>query len=463
MIRETEQLKSSVKEKWNIVGELEIDETTWSKIFDEASGKFFNRIWTSPFIAAMTKETGCIVNFKGNDILPKGSKVVKSISLRGYCKHENCRSYRLEWIPDRSVSSKKFSIKSNQTEKNHPTQLTGWCNGLARQELKEKSLGAYPKGLFNEKMNSIDMSLVKKENNLQGLLSYDSYRKVRSEKLNENRGAIDDVADVKLMRQKSIQNKEDQYIHEILDPFGVYLYSQAQFNILKQEIKKRSDEFEVVMHIDSTGAVVRKPCESCNQLMYYAGIIKTKSAEYNNNNDYFPVFEMISSSHDVVAIGNWLRTTKERLGILEPWLDRVVTDMSFATINSLCDIFNHQSFIEYLNLTHKWMMNMDLFRNEKKSKTIISLCTSHLMKNLTRDIKNACKEEIVAKHIIEIFSSLFNIPSYELMRSVWRKLCVLLLSPIFTATVEKTLNLLVLTVTTEYKYDVKEVKLIESY
>lgn len=99
------------------------------------------------------------------------------------------------------------------------------------------------------------------------------------------------------------------------------------------------------MHFDSTGAVVRKPDKSCKQLYYYAGIIKTKTAECNDNNDFFPVFEMISSSHDVVAIGNWLRTTNERFGVVEPWLDRVVSDMSFATINSVCDIFNHQSFI----------------------------------------------------------------------------------------------------------------------
>lgn len=260
----------------------------------------------------MSEKTGCVVYFKGNDIQPRNSKDFKSITLRGYCAHQNCRSYRLEWFTDKSVRSKKFLIKSTDTEKNHPVELTRWCNGLDRLELKETALENYPKELFNKKMNSIDMTLVSAEKNLQGLLSYDSYRKVRSEKINENRASNDDIEDLKFNKNQAIKNQEEEYIHEILDPFAVYLYSASQFHVLKQEIKKRSEEFEVVLHLDATGAVVRKPNEICNQVYYYAGIIKTKSASYNDNYDLFPVFEMISSSHDVVAIGNWLRTTKER-------------------------------------------------------------------------------------------------------------------------------------------------------
>lgn len=353
--------------------------------------------------------------------------------------------------------AKKFIIKSTNVEKKHKVPLTKWCNGLSRIELKDKALSDFPKSLFNKKMNSIDMKLVKEEKNLQGLMSYDSYRKVRSEKLNENRADKDDLTDLKKNRDMTIKNKEEEYIHEILDPFAVYLYSKSQFMVLKKEIKKRDADFEVVMHMDATGAVVRKLTEGCNQIYYYVGIIKRKSANENDNHDLFPVFEMISSSHDVVAIGNWLRTTKERLAVTEHWLDRVVSDMSFATINSLCDIFNHMSFVEYLNMTHLWMNNQNMFKAEKGRKTIISLCSSHLMKNLTRDIKSSFKQERQAKHIIEIFSSLFNIPSYEIMKNVWSKLCVLLLSSTFTTSVEKTLNYLVLTVTAEYKYNEKEI------
>lgn len=80
------------------------------------------------------------------------------------------------------------------------------------------------------------------------------------------------------------------------------------------------------------------------------------------------------------------------------------------------------------------------------------------MKNLTRDIKSNFKQEGKAKHIIEIFSSLFNIPSYELMKEVWAKMCMLLLSPTFTSTVEKTLNYLVLTVTAEFKYADQDIR-----
>lgn len=77
------------------------------------------------------------------------------------------------------------------------------------------------------------------------------------------------------------------------------------------------------------------------------------------------------------------------------------------------------------------------------------------MKNLTRDIKSKFTQDIYgyAKHFIKIFSSLFNIPSYELIKNVWEKLCMLLFSPTVTPTVEKTVNFLVLTVTVEFKYE----------
>lgn len=263
-------------------------------------------------------------------------------------------------------------IKSTETEKNHTLSLTRWCHGLARKELKDTVLNQYPTDLFKKQMNSIDMELLKEENNLQGLPSYDSYRKVRSEKLNENRQSNDDIEDLKINRDQSIKNNEEEYIHEILDPFAVYLYSQSQFTILKQEIKKRKADFEIVLHIDATGAVVRKPYD-CSQIYYYVAIIKAKSAEFNDSFDFSPVMEMISSSHDVISIGNWLRTTKERVGHTEKWLDRVVSDMSFATINCLCDIFKQTNYIEYLNITHRWMINKDTFANEKKIKTVCAL------------------------------------------------------------------------------------------
>lgn len=62
-IRQNEQ--SRLKDKWKIIGEMEIDQETWKKIFNSESGSFFSRIWTSPFAEELSKMTGCVVNFKG--------------------------------------------------------------------------------------------------------------------------------------------------------------------------------------------------------------------------------------------------------------------------------------------------------------------------------------------------------------------------------------------------------------
>lgn len=125
--------------------------------------------------------------------------------------------------------------------------------------------------------------------------------------------------------------------------------------------------------------------------------------------------------------------------------------MSFATINSICDVYNKMTFVEYLQLTHQWMINPDKFNEDKKQITIITLCTSHLMKNLSRDIKSFFADSVHAKIIIEIFSSFFNINSFAAIKDVWRKLCFILKSKFTTTDTEKTMNYLILQITSLFK------------
>lgn len=56
---------------------------------------------------------------------------------------------------------------------------------------------------------------------------------------------------------------------------------------------------------------------------------------------------------------------------------------------------------------------------------------------------------------------MYPIPSYGLMKDVWEKLYFLLLSPTFTDSVQKTLNHLVLRVTTKFKWDDTEIKNVD--
>lgn len=43
-------------------------------------------------------------------------------------------------------------------------------------------------------------------------MSLDSYKKLRSEKLNKNKEDSDDIADLKVVRVKAIQNKEEEFL-----------------------------------------------------------------------------------------------------------------------------------------------------------------------------------------------------------------------------------------------------------
>lgn len=42
-----------------------------------------------------------------------------------------------------------------------------------------------------------------------------------------------------------------------------------------------------------------------------------------------------------------------------PICDNIVTDFSFALLNSITLSFNHMSLIEYLNLTYDWITKKD--------------------------------------------------------------------------------------------------------
>lgn len=132
--------------------------------------------------------------------------------------------------------------------------------------------------------------------------------------------------------------------------------------------------------------------------------------------------------------------------------------MSFATINSISDVYNKMTFIEYLNLTHTWCLSPKQFQLNKSNFTIISLCCSHLMKNLARDIKSYFTNGNHAKIIIEIFSTFFNIINYDVIKDVWKKLCVILKSPFSTSFVQKTLNYLLLQVSTVYKVNEEKIE-----
>lgn len=329
-----ERNKKSVPVNKNIEfiqeGELQIEPHLWKIIFDEKNGKFFPRIWTSTFAEKLATLTGCIIYFKGNDVLPRNSPKTKSISIRGYCKHENCRQYKLIWVPDPDSESKNFIIMTTLNPKQHFLDLTRWCNGLARTNLKEKSKLLYPEDMFKNELDNMDMELRTKEKNLQGLISKDSLRKVRSEQLCEKQMDKDDLIDLKIQKQLFISRNES-YIQEIIDPFIVYLYSDAQFDVLKKLVKERTDS-EIVVHIDSTGAVVRSPSSDCKMIYYYAVIITFKTSPGNNSKELYPIWEMISSEHGTAAIGNWLRTTKYKFNS-DLWFNRFVFKLSIYNLD----------------------------------------------------------------------------------------------------------------------------------
>lgn len=87
-------------------------------------------------------------------------------------------------------------------------------------------------------------------------------------------------------------------------PLRVFIYSDEQLEILMKTLSS----YEVTLHIDSTGTIIRRPDYCSKKVFYYAAVINT-----GFNNRICPILEMISCDHDAATIGSWLAAFKAYL------------------------------------------------------------------------------------------------------------------------------------------------------
>lgn len=101
-----------------------------------------------------------------------------------------------------------------------------------------------------------------------------------------------------------------------------------------------------------------------------------------------PVAEFVTTSNDQISIGNYLRELKMKLeiGTSKNVLPRIiVTDMGWALINAIMQVFNNCDMTGYL----EWCSDY-LFFDEKTSAemTIYYTCSTHFLKNMIRKAKS---------------------------------------------------------------------------
>jgi hypothetical protein len=110
-------------------------------------------------------------------------------------------------------------------------------------------------------------------------------------------------------------------------------------------------------------------------------------------------------------------------------VEEVVTDFSWAAINAICSAFNNLTVKKYLDTS------FDIITNEKheliETLTVIRLCTSHLTKNMKRDIILHFKNDDFFT-IASIIGSIFNIKTFEKLDDYIKDFLTILMSKFVT-------------------------------
>ncbi|CAF0932078.1 unnamed protein product [Brachionus calyciflorus] len=178
-------------------------------------------------------------------------------------------------------------------------------------------------------------------------------------------------------------------VHNVsIDPYGFFLMSEMQIDIWKQ-VKF----INPVWHFDSTGCI-HKDVESQKKPFLYSIVFHDIE-----NKNILPICEFISTDHTIRNISRFLKIFLDRLADFDNETEFkiapiIVTDFSWALINSVLNIFNKMEIIEYLEFSFKRIIeknNLDL----RKLTTRIYLCSTHFLKSLVKKVK---KFDISSKH-----------------------------------------------------------------
>jgi hypothetical protein len=125
-----------------------------------------------------------------------------------------------------------------------------------------------------------------------------------------------------------------------------------------------------VLHLDSTGTVVRRIPEQ-KQPYLYSAILAGEN---------IPVMEFITTDHRSFSLSAkleyFLADCREMNHGMVVLPTVIVTDFSYALINAVLISFNKMSLLAYLKLTYESLTS----GKSLKSLTILALCCAHMMK-----------------------------------------------------------------------------------
>lgn len=177
---------------------------------------------------------------------------------------------------------------------------------------------------------------------------------------------------------------------KVMDPLGCVTFSKERYVMYQkaEAIAKKAKKC-VVLHLDSTGNVVKKAVKGEKAIYLYALEYKLNVGERLKKQEKIiaPLTESVSSEHGVAAISDWLLDFQRYCNNIEnsqftPKL--VVRVCSLALLHGMSMAFNEFSLDSYLLLCHRLTTSSNNNEKSVRNKILcfLHLYYSHFMKNV---------------------------------------------------------------------------------
>ena len=226
-----------------------------------------------------------------------------------------------------NVNSNSELLASHKESDHLRCQQTG---GKERDNVKVGLQHRSPRNFKLETVNNLDMHMWN-NGHPQNLMTANTIHKIKSE--------INSEARLKL-HSKNLQDLCQLWVNEneVKDPYlrqvaltpRSTMYTEQQLQLLQSD--NGNGKKVKIVHMDSTGAFIRKPSSvKCSLLYYYSLVCRLEES-------VMPIAELITSQHDIESISIFLfqyRNFVEKVTGVWPCFDAIVVDWSWASMNSI--------------------------------------------------------------------------------------------------------------------------------
>lgn len=348
-------------------------------MFNFEDGCFRKGVWPIIVNKSLQKEhKACSFNAtRGIALLKK--KNSPYAKLYGKC---NCNiQFTIEiWRKPESGESIQCKVKTRGTFNLIQAKSTSrQIRNVDRQVMASQLLHRKPGKVYLQNIHKTSIVRLLHQNNLQASLF--TLQRIRHEALNATANHQDPFQDLLDFAKHTEENgKEGAKIKGFVHMRGfdaqniqLHLYTEASLQML-HTIKKSGTP---ILHFDSTGSVTQSI--NSKRLLFYLGVVASSDGHT------FPLAATLSYRGRSFEVSDLFRKINADMHTLHSdfkcLVPIVVCDFSFALITGLLSGVNTMEIMDYITASFQTITNKKQF-SERKS--LIFICTSHIIKSFTR-------------------------------------------------------------------------------